>query len=280
MSIAALALLHWLWSRTSSFACLRSLLSDTLSIATRSADSSWPGLVPGKPSLASPRARLGRLNQIIACNPSIAAFGACNNPRVSLTQPAKRPTGLAIFLVIAGIVGFVSAWQLTIDKFQVLTDPSSKLNCDISVIVACGPNLFSWQGSVFGFPNPMLGIAGFVAPIAVGVGILAGARFTRGFWVLFNLGLAGAFAFVCWLIGQSIFSLGTLCTWCMAVWSVTIPLFWTVTLYNLKTGNIPVGAKARRFFAAVYGWVPLITLLSYVVVAVLAQLRLDVIATL
>lgn len=206
-------------------------------------------------------------------------FTPCNNPKVPSPQ-RKHPTGLALFLGVAGVVGFLAAWALTLDKFEILRNPDIKLNCDFSVIVACGPNLESWQGAVFGFPNPLIGIAGFVAPIAVAAGILAGARFSRWFWLLFNLGIVGAFAFVCWLIGQSIFVLGTLCPWCMVVWSVTIPLFWAVTLYNLKAGNIPVGAAARRFFAAAYGWTPLITLLSYVAVAVLAQLRLDVVGLL
>ena len=207
-------------------------------------------------------------------------FGPCDNPRVSPSQPSKRPVGLAIFLIIAGVIGFAAAWALTLDKFAVLIDPATQLECDISVIVACGPNLQSWQGSVFGFPNPLLGVAGFVAPIAVGVAILARSRFARWFWLLFNLGIAGALAFVCWLIGQSIFVLGTLCPWCMVVWSVTIPLFWAVTFYNLKTGNLPTGARGRRFFGTAYAWVPLITLLSYVVIAVLAQVRLDVIGSL
>ena len=39
-----------------------------------------------------------------------------------------------------------------------------------------------------------------------------------------------------WLIGQSIFVLGTLCPWCMLVWLVTIPLFWVVTLRNAREG--------------------------------------------
>ena len=64
----------------------------------------------------------------------------------------------------------------------------------------------------------------------VGVAILAGARFARWFWWLFELGVAGAFVFVIWLIGQSIFVLGTLCPWCMVTWVVTIPTFYAVTL--------------------------------------------------
>jgi hypothetical protein len=64
------------------------------------------------------------------------------------------------------------------------------------------------------------------------------------------------------------------------VWTVTIPMFWAVTLYNLTSGNIPAGAGARRFSRAAYSWVPLITLLSYVVIAILAQVRLDVVGML
>jgi uncharacterized membrane protein len=205
------------------------------------------------------------------------AFGPCNNPRVSPIQ-RKRPVGLAVFLVVAGIVGFIAAWALTLDKFLVLANPSATLGCNINPTVQCGKNLAAPQGSVFGFPNPILGIAGFVAPIVVGAAIIAGARFARWFWMLFNLGVIGAFVFVCWLIGQSILVLGTLCPWCLVVWSVTIPLFWAVTLYNLGSGNIPIPERGRKFFRAAYGWTPLITLLSYVAVGALAQVRLDIVA--
>ncbi|GAB3034716.1 vitamin K epoxide reductase family protein [Parafrigoribacterium mesophilum] len=196
------------------------------------------------------------------------------------TPQRQRPLGLAIFLVVSGIIGFLAAWALTLDKFKLLADPGASLGCNINPTVQCGKNLTAWQGSVFGFPNPLLGIAGFVVPILVGVSILAGARFARWFWILFNLGVVGAFGLVCWFITQSLLVLGTLCPWCLVVWSVTIPLFWAVTLYNLKSGNIPVGTGARRFFTAAYTWVPLITLLSYVVVAAIAQVRLDVIGLL
>ena len=95
------------------------------------------------------------------------------------------------------------------------------------------------RGSVFGFPNPILGLAGWVAPIVVGFAILAGARFARWFWWLFELGMTFAFVFVIWLIGQSIFVLGTLCPWCMVTWVVTIPTYYVVTLHVLRSGIVP-----------------------------------------
>ena len=193
---------------------------------------------------------------------------------------SKRPVVLAIFLIVAGVVGWIAAFALTVEKFVTLTNPTAPLGCDFSVLVQCRANLESWQGSLFGFPNPVIGLAAWIAPLVVGVAILAGARFARWFWVLFNLGIVAALAFVIWLISQSVFVLGTLCPWCMVTWSVTIPLFWAVTLYNLREGNIPVPAGVRRVAAAVYGWVPAITLASYLVVALIAQVRLDVLGSL
>ncbi len=139
----------------------------------------------------------------------------------------------------------------------------------------CGENLNSWQGEVFGFPNPLLGLGGFVAPIAVGVAILAGAKFARWFWIAFAVGVAGALAFCIWLMGQSFFSLGTLCPWCMLVWSVTIPLFWTVWLYVLSSGVIALPPRAQSFFAKAFTFTPFITVLSYVIVALVAQVALE-----
>jgi uncharacterized membrane protein len=196
---------------------------------------------------------------------------------VSLIQPEKRPIGLSVFLIVAGALGLWAAFSLTLDKFEVLLNPNAKLSCSISPLVECATNLKSHQGSAFGFPNPLIGLMGFVTPIAVGVAILAGARFARWFWIIFNIGIAGALAFVIWLIVQSIYVLGTLCVWCMLVWAMTIPMFLLVTVYNLKIGNIPIPAGGRRFFARAYGWMPLLTFVLYVVIFLLAQTWLDVV---
>jgi uncharacterized membrane protein len=186
----------------------------------------------------------------------------------------RRPWMLAVFLILAGGLGWLSAFTLTLDKFAVLADPEADLSCNINPLVQCGVNLSSWQGSVFGFPNPLIGLGGFVAPIAVGVALLAGARFANWFWITFNVGIAGALAFVIWLIGQSIFVLGKLCPWCMLVWLVTIPLFWVVTLRNAREGAF--GDRLRGAGDALTVWVVPITVACYVAIALMAQLRLDV----
>lgn len=192
----------------------------------------------------------------------------------------SRPVGLAVWLVIAGAVGWIAAFSLVVEKFAKLENPDAAAACDISPLVQCSANLMAWQGSVFGFPNPVLGVAGWVAPIAVGVAILSGARFARWFWLLFWAGMAFAMGFVIWLISQSIFVLGTLCPWCMVTWAVTIPSFYAVTLHLLRSGVVPLPARGRAVAQTLTTWVPLITFVSYLVVALLAQFEFDLIATL
>ena len=188
-----------------------------------------------------------------------------------------RPVALAIVLIVTGSVGWYAAFRLILDKIEVLVNPQADLECNLSILVQCGVNLGSAQGALLGFPNPIIGLGGFVAPIAVGVALLAGARFDRWFLVAFNVGVASALGFCIWLMYQSIFNLGTLCPWCMVVWAATIPMFWTVTLYNAREGVF--GARALPL-GRLYGWVPAIAIGSYIVVAIIAQLRLDVLSTL
>ena len=194
------------------------------------------------------------------------------------TVAPRRPLSLAIVLIVTGVIGWYAAFALTLDKLAVLQNPQADLDCNFSVIVQCGVNLGSWQGALLGFPNPLIGLGGFVAPIAVGVAMLAGARFARWFWVALNVGVLGAFAFILWLAYQSIFNLGTLCPWCMLVWSMTIPMFWALTLSNARAGVF--GAHLEPLGERLYSWVPVITVLGYLVIAVVAQVRLDVLATL
>ena len=184
---------------------------------------------------------------------------------------------LGILFVVLGAIGLVAAFALTVEKFHALEFPGDKAACDFSLIVQCTVNLNSAQGAVLGFPNPIIGLVSWPVVITIGMALLARARFARWFWIGLNVGVVGALAFVIWLMYQSIHILATLCPWCMLTWAVVIPLFWIVTLNNLRQGHLPASPGVRRFAAGAYGWIPLITLACYLVVAVIAQLRLDVI---
>lgn len=192
----------------------------------------------------------------------------------------RRPIAYAVVLIVAGVVGWIAAFSLTVEKFALLASPEEPLACDFSILVQCRANLESWQGSLFGFPNPILGLAGWVAPIVVGVALLAGARFDRWFRILFTLGVVAAMALVVFLITTSVFVLGTLCPWCMVTWVAVIPTFWLVVLTSLRDGTVTSNRRVRSIAVALMSWVPAITIVTYIIVAVIAQVRLDVLSTL
>jgi uncharacterized membrane protein len=200
--------------------------------------------------------------------------------RTAQIARGDRTPVFSIVLIIAGLAGLTAAYNLSVDKVTAILTPATKLNCSFSILVECGTNLKSWQGSLFGFPNPLIGLGGFAVVLVIGIATLVGVRYQRWWWIAFNVGVLGAFAFITFLIYSSVYVIGTLCVWCALVWIVTIPTFWLTTLGNLKNGNLRVGPGATKFFSAAYGWVPLITLVCYAVIFLIYQTQLNLLASL
>lgn len=203
---------------------------------------------------------------------------AWDNRCMPETASNRSPVLQGSLLIILGAIGLVAAFALTVEKFHLLENPAASLSCDFSLLVQCGANLNSPQGSIFGFPNPLIGLMAWPVVITIGVARASGSRFARWVWIGLNVGVAGALAFVIWLMATSIFALATLCPWCMVTWSVVIPLFWMVTIENLRSGRFGGSAKLRQFADSAYSWIPLITFVCFLIVAIVAQLRLDVIS--
>lgn len=190
-------------------------------------------------------------------------------------RTATNSAPFAIMSILLGVVGWFASFELLTEYVKTLQNPQHIPNCNISVLVTCGPNMGSWQGSIFGFSNTILGVTAFVAPIAVGVALLAGAQFRAWFWMLYQVGLLGGFVLVCWLQYQSIFALGTLCPWCMVAWAVMIPLWWSGITRPFAVGDVGLPAGGRRFFGGLYSWVWVIVLVNYLIIAAVAQFQLN-----
>lgn len=191
------------------------------------------------------------------------------------TRSPRARSAFALFSIAAGLIGWFASFELLTEFIKTLKDGDYVPNCSVSILVTCGPNMDSWQGSLLGFSNPILGLAAFAAPIAVGVALLAGATFKAWFWWLYQAGLLLGFVFVCWLQYQSIFDLHTLCPWCMVVWAVMIPLWWISLAWPYSSGEVPLRSgrqKGARTFAS---WVWVVILVNLLVVAAVAQFQLD-----
>ena len=177
---------------------------------------------------------------------------------VTVSRPA------AVWVLLAGIIGEVAAFVLTVEKVRQLQNPSYVPSCSINPVLSCGSVMLTKQASLFGFPNPLLGIAAFSVVIVTGVLAVAGVRLPRWYWA----GLAGGTllgaVFVHWLIYQSLYEIGALCPYCMVVWVVTMALLVVVAsiaLRPLAGGNKVVDALYQWRWPLYAVWITAIALL-------------------
>ena len=180
-----------------------------------------------------------------------------DRPRLTRDKP------FGWLLVITGVIGWLASGALVLEKLEVLQDPGYETVCDINPWISCGQVMQTWQSSVFGFPNMLIGIVAFAIIITTGMALLSGAAFARWYWAGLQTGVTLGFAFVVWLWSQALYSIHILCPFCMIVWAAMIPLFVWVTARNITHGVIKVPAGPARALAE-SGWI--ITALLYVAV--------------
>jgi uncharacterized membrane protein len=162
--------------------------------------------------------------------------------------PASRAFGAG--LVVLGAVGLYAAFSLARDKVKILEDPTFKPGCDLNPVLSCGSVMVTDQAEAFGFPNPFLGLVCFSVVVTLGVLMASGVTLPR--WVMSGLAigsLAGA-GFVHWLAFQSMYRIGALCPWCLAVWAVTLPIaVWSVltALRQHTSGRLVAGLWNVRY---------------------------------
>lgn len=182
---------------------------------------------------------------------------------------SARRTGLVMLLT--GIAGWLTSFQLTVDDWRLLRDPTYSPPCDISPVVSCGSVMSSAQGRVFGFPNMLLGLGAFAAVAVLGVAVLTGSRLGRGLWLALDAGALAGVVFVHWLIAQSLYELDRICPYCAGIWVSTIALFWYVTVHCLERGHLPaprpvltlVGESHWMLLIAWYGVIALLVLTRF-----------------
>lgn len=181
-------------------------------------------------------------------------------------EPAPTPyrsadRGLGWLLTIGGAIGLLAAAILIVEKIEFLKNPDKALGCDLNAFVSCGGVINTDQASVFGFPNPLMGVVGFAVVVTIGVLAIAGVQLPKFIWLGLQAGALFGIGLITWLQWQSIYEIEKLCPWCMVVWTVMIAIFVWLTARNLREylPNNPVS----RF---VGDWTLLISILWYVVV--------------
>ncbi|WP_431955774.1 vitamin K epoxide reductase family protein [Nocardia lijiangensis] len=172
------------------------------------------------------------------------------------TVPRSRVTAprTALGVLIGGLFGWLASITLTIERFKLFTDPGYIPSCSINPILSCGSVMQTQQAAVLGFPNPIVGVAGFSVVVSLGVLAVAGVRLPRWIWIGLWLGTATGVAFVCWFIFQTLYRIGALCPYCMVVWATVVSLLAVITeqLWGRAPGPIGVLVEWRWTIVAMF----------------------------
>lgn len=137
-------------------------------------------------------------------------------------------------MAIFGFVGLAAAFVLTLEKFHLLANPDAVLSCSFNLVLNCSTVMQTWQSSVFGFPNMLIGLMGYPVVITVAIAGICGVKFPRRFLIAANLVYLLGALFAYWLFFQSLYVIQVLCPWCLIVTFSTTLLFASMTHITLK----------------------------------------------
>ncbi len=184
---------------------------------------------------------------------SVAASAQTGEPVEDSASPSRHaatvPLTSAWWVLIAGVIGLIASSTLTVEKIKILLNPSYVPSCNINPIVSCGSVMTTPQASVLGFPNPLIGIAGFTVVAVTGVLALAKVPLPQWYWVGLTVGTLAGAGFVHWLIFQSLYRIGALCPYCMVVWVATISLLVVFSAVAFRpTGESHNSAVMRELY--------------------------------
>ncbi|HEY1135365.1 MAG TPA: vitamin K epoxide reductase family protein [Nocardioides sp.] len=192
---------------------------------------------------------------------------------VAAYDAVRRDRRLGWLLLVTGLVGAAAAFTLLLERIQLLLDPSYIPSCSLNPVLSCGSVMTTDQARVFGFPNPIIGVAAFPVVAVIGAGLLAGASYARWFWGALQAGVVFGIGFVAWLVVQSLYDINALCPYCMVVWVVMVPLFWQVTVRNAEAGVLGTGLARSGAVRTARAWSVLAVVLVYLLVTLLILQR-------
>lgn len=183
------------------------------------------------------------------------------------TRDVKVPKPLIATWIIGGILGWFAAFSLVIERIHVAANANALASCDLNPILSCKSVMLSEQASLFGFPNPIIGLFAFFAPIFVAAAVLAGGKFKTWFWQIFMAGLTGGFIFVLWLATQTIYSINAICLYCIVAWIGMIPMFWSTLFWLIHEDIIQAPVRFTNLFDAAHKRSWIFTVVTELVIA-------------
>jgi uncharacterized membrane protein len=177
----------------------------------------------------------------------------------------------ALTMLIFSLTGLFASFTLTVEKIKLVADPNYALGCDVNVVLSCGSLIIKPEASLFGFPNPLLGVAGFAILAFFYASLIARVRYPRWFYAMVALALTLAGLFMLFLVFTSLYIYGALCLWCMLVW-LCVAFLWSVSVGVFAGGNIfsfSAGLVAKSIYSL--RWITAVGVIAVVAALIFAR---------
>lgn len=162
------------------------------------------------------------------------------------TSVEKSNRWIFTTMLVCGLVGLTASFILAVEKLHLLENPDAQLSCSINIVLNCASVMKTWQSSLFGFPNPYIGMMAYPVVIAVAVAGLSRVRFPRPFMLAAQICYGLGLIFAYWLFFQSVYVIQILCPWCLFVTIVTTILFDALLRYNVRENNLYLPKKLHK----------------------------------
>lgn len=164
----------------------------------------------------------------------------------------------------ASLVGIVASfWQL-LEKLALLENHDAALSCNLNNVFSCSNILNAPQSSVFGFPNPIIGLVMFTFFLTVALLGLTGAKIARALaYVIQGLALF-ILGFTLWLFYENTYSTKGICIFCLFNGTAVLVVNAAILRHNARFSQ-----KLKRLTAGgadIFGWAVLWLVVAFTMI--------------
>lgn len=198
------------------------------------------------------------------------------NLLIGVVDPNRADNRRAFILlfIFAGF-GTLASFFLTVDEFILLKNPDATLFCSVNAVINCASVMQTWQASIFGFPNSIIGLMTYPVLMTVGVLGFLNIKLPKNLWLAVYVGIISGLLFAHWLFYESLYNIHILCPWCLLTIVSTIMIFGATSHYmlrnNILTLSKSTNAKVQKFLDNSYDKMIIISWIVLLVGLIIVQ---------
>lgn len=178
-------------------------------------------------------------------------------------------------MLVGAILSLIASFVLSVEAVELAKNSNAVLSCNFSAVINCATVGNHPSAYMFGFPNSLLGLMAEPVVITVAIAGLSRIKFKRGFMFAAQVGYTLGFLFALTLFYISYNIIGALCPWCLLVTATTTFVWFAITRYNIREGNLYLSEraskKARSFIERDYDKLLLVAILVILVVLIIVK---------